>query len=79
MLTAVKGHYDGTKIVMDENLKLMTGQKLIITILNDFGEADATAARHGLRGSLSKYANPKLQEKEQSAWESAVIEKYGNA
>lgn len=34
MLVAVRGHYDGTKIVMDEKLNLAAGQEVIITILD---------------------------------------------
>ena len=33
MLTAVKGYYDGSKIVMDEEIPMTAGQELIITIL----------------------------------------------
>ena len=32
MLEAVRGHYDGTHIVMEENVKLTAGQEVIITI-----------------------------------------------
>ncbi|RKI35886.1 hypothetical protein D7V86_26685 [bacterium D16-51] len=34
MLAAVKGYYDGTQIVMDENVDLQTGQEVIVTILD---------------------------------------------
>ena len=34
MLTAVKGYYDGTQIVMDENVNLKVGQEVIVTILD---------------------------------------------
>ena len=33
MLTAVKGHYNGTQIVPDEAIDLMIGQEVIITVL----------------------------------------------
>lgn len=33
MLTAVKGYYDGKKIVMDEDIELSAGQKVIVTVL----------------------------------------------
>lgn len=33
MLTAVTGYYDGSQIVMDEQMKLAVGQEVIITIL----------------------------------------------
>ena len=34
MLAAVKGYYDGTQIVMDENMNLKAGQEVIVTILD---------------------------------------------
>ncbi len=39
MLAAVKGYYDGNKIVVDENdrASLSVGDEVIITILNKFG------------------------------------------
>lgn len=33
MLTAVGGYYNGSQIVMDENVNLQEGQRVIITIL----------------------------------------------
>ncbi len=33
MLTAVKGYYNGSQIVMDEDIKLATGQEVIVTVL----------------------------------------------
>lgn len=33
MMTAVKGYYDGKKIVMDEDIELSAGQKVIVTVL----------------------------------------------
>lgn len=33
MLAAVKGYYDGSKIVIDEDVPMTAGQELIITIL----------------------------------------------
>ena len=34
MLEAVKGYYDGTHIVMEEDVKMDAGQEVIITILD---------------------------------------------
>ena len=34
MLAAVKGYYDGTQIVMDENMNLEAGQEVIVTVLD---------------------------------------------
>lgn len=33
MLAAVKGYYNGKQIVMNEDVKLATGQEVIVTIL----------------------------------------------
>ena len=32
MLTAIEGYYDGSRIVLTENLALQKGQKVIITV-----------------------------------------------
>ena len=34
MLTAVRGYYNGSHIVMDEKIELQTGQQVIITVLD---------------------------------------------
>ena len=34
MLIAVRGYYDGKKIVMDEDIKIAPGQRVIVTILD---------------------------------------------
>lgn len=49
MLASVKGYYDGTQIVMNEQLKLAVGQEVIITILEG-----AKTTRKNI--DLSKYA-----------------------
>lgn len=33
VLVAVKGYYNGSQIVMDEDIKLIAGQEVIVTIL----------------------------------------------
>lgn len=35
MLTTVDGYYDGTQIVLNENVLLTRGQKVMVTILED--------------------------------------------
>ena len=35
MLTAVNGYYNGKSIVMEEQVRLLAGQKVIITILDE--------------------------------------------
>jgi len=34
MLAAVKGYYNGSHIVIDEDISLSTGQEVIVTILD---------------------------------------------
>lgn len=34
MMAAVKGHYDGTQIIMDESVNLREGQEVIVMILD---------------------------------------------
>lgn len=54
-------------------------QKLIITILDEFMEETPKVERHSVRGALSEYANPERMKEESSAWEKAVVKKYGDA
>ena len=49
MLTSVRGHYNGSQIVLDEKIGLSKGQKLIITVL----DAEPTAMKEV--PDLSKY------------------------
>ena len=48
----------------------------MITVLDEAEEKKFNGIKT-LRGSLSKYANPKLIEKEKSAWSVSAGEKYG--
>lgn len=34
MLTAVEGYYDGNQIIMNEDIDLSIGQKVIVTVLD---------------------------------------------
>ena len=34
MLAAIKGHYDGKQIVMEEDIEMAAGQEVIITVLD---------------------------------------------
>lgn len=34
MLTTVEGYYDGNQIVIEEDIPLLTGQRVIVTFLN---------------------------------------------
>ena len=51
MLTAVKGHYDGSKIVMEEDVSMAAGQELIITILEP---TKATGCKHDLHKYMGR-------------------------
>ena len=40
MMTAVGGYYNGNQIVMDENVNLYNGQRVIITLLDNTGRSN---------------------------------------
>lgn len=79
-MLALEGYYDGENVQTLGKMQAKKNQKLIITILDEFVEElpkkkDIQTAR----GMLAKYADPELRKQEKSAWEKAVVEKYGNA
>lgn len=80
-MLALQGYFDGNEVRTLEQIHAKKNQKLIITILDEF--IDESILGHNkkqtARGLLAEYANPELQKEEQSAWEKAVGEKYGNA
>lgn len=78
-MLALQGYYDGNAVQTLEKIQAKKNQKLIITILDEFVEDVPEAKKRSARGALSEYANPELLKEEGSAWEKAVIEKYGNA
>lgn len=78
-MLALKGYYDGTAVQMLEKITAKKNQKLIITVLDEFIEEKPKKSGTSARGSLAKYANTELWEKEGTAWEAATGEKYGNA
>lgn len=79
-MLALQGYYDGNVVQTLEKIPAEKNQKVIITILDEFiEETPVNSKRQSARGSLSQYANAELLEDEKSAWEKAVIEKYGNA
>ena len=47
--------------------------------MDELIEEDPENKIHSARGSLAEYAKPELMNEEKSAWEKAVIEKYGDA
>lgn len=79
-MLALQGYYDGKTIQLLEKINAKKNQRLIITVLDDFiSETPKTEKKKTARGSLAEYADPDLKEQEKTAWEKAVIEKYGNA
>jgi predicted DNA-binding antitoxin AbrB/MazE fold protein len=78
-MLAVNGYYDGVEIKPLEKMDIKQGQKVIITILNDFVKPEQISKKRGMRGALAKYADPELQKKEKGAWERAAVAKYDNA
>lgn len=76
----LEGYYDGENVQTLGEIHAQKNQKLIITVLDEFiEEFPKRKNEHNARGMLAKYANPNLREQEATAWEKAVVEKYGNA
>ena len=67
------------KIII-ENLEQYSGQRVevIILPLEGDGKKPPPKSSKSLRGYLRKYANPKLLEEEETAWQTAVKEKHEN-
>ena len=78
-MVAVQGYYDGTTIKLLEKITAKPNQRVIITIMDEFVEPIKETQKKGMRGILAEYADPNLAQKEKSAWEQAMIEKYGNS
>lgn len=78
-MLALRGYYDGNSVQALEEIHAKKNQKLVITILDEFIEEEPENRVHSARGSLSGYANPDMLKEEGSAWEKAIVEKYGNA
>lgn len=78
-MLALQGYYDGNTVQPLEKIQAKKNQKLIITILDEFMEEAPKDGTHSVRGALSEYADPGRMKEESSAWEKAVIKKYGNA
>ena len=77
-MLAVQGYYDGFTINPLEKIMAKPNQRVIITIMDEFVEPIKAIQKKGMRGVLAQYANQELREKEEGAWERAVVEKYGN-
>ena len=75
-MLVLPAYFDGDSVKTVDNYKFSKDQKLTITVLDEAEEKKINGIKT-LRGSLSKYANSKLIEKEKSAWSVAAGEKYG--
>ena len=79
-MIALQAYYDGNAVQPLEEIHAQKNQKLIITILDEFIDETLTKeVEKTARGILGKYANPEVQKLEKSAWEKAVVTRYGNA
>lgn len=67
-MLALNGYYDGKQIQTFEQVHAKKNQKLIITVLDEFIEEKPQKTSTSARGSLSKYANTNLWNKENNAW-----------
>ena len=65
-MITLNGYYDGNTVQTLEKIHAKKNQKVIITILDEFIEESSSKIRttESARGSLAKYANPKLWDKE---------------
>ena len=61
-MIAVQGYYDGTTIKPLDKILAKPNQRVIITIMDEFVDFPATPNKKGVRGILSQYADPALQE-----------------
>ena len=77
-MLAVYGYYDGSAIRLLEQMPAKPNQRVIVTLMDEFVEPEQSAEKKSIRGALASYADPALAEKEQGAWERAMVEKYGN-
>ena len=76
---AIQGYFDGVTVKPLEKITAKPNQKVIITIMDEFIEPEDKTDKKGMKGVLSKYANPESAKKEKGAWERATVEKYGNS
>lgn len=68
-MKTLQAYYRGGVIQTVEDYSFEENQKLIVTVLDS---PDKKKGIKELRGCLSKYADPKLIEKESDAWANAV-------
>ncbi len=78
MLTFM-GYFDGKAIKTVDKIQAKKNQKVMITVLDEFMDEPQQKKNISMMGALAKYARPSLWEKEKSAWEDEVNERYDNS
>lgn len=65
-----------TSTIVEQKIKQLP--EYYITLVNDYVDELLKKSKKidSLKGSLSKYANPRLREKEKSAWAKGAVEKH---
>lgn len=76
---AIQGYFDGVTVKPLEKITAKPNQKVIITIMDEFVEPSTENKKTGMKGILSKYADPDSAKKEKGAWERAAVKKYGDS
>lgn len=65
-----------TSTIVEQKIKQLP--EYYITLVNDYVDELLKKSKKidSLKGSLSKYANPRLREQEKSAWAKGSVEKH---
>lgn len=65
-----------TSTIVEQKIKQLP--EYYITLVNDYVDELLKKSKKidSLKGSLSKYANPRLREQEKSAWAEGAVEKH---
>lgn len=65
-----------TSTIVEQKIKQLP--EYYITFVNDYVDELLKKSKKidSLKGSLSKYANPRLREQEKSAWAKGAVEKH---
>lgn len=65
-----------TSTIVEQKIKQLP--EYYITLVNDYVDELLKKSKKidSLKGSLSKYANPRLREQEKSAWAKGAMEKH---
>lgn len=65
-----------TSTIVEQKIKQLP--EYYITLVNDYVDELLKKSKKidSLKGSLSKYANPRLREQEKSAWAKDAVEKH---